>query len=118
MSSLRVSRSDRAFPYYSTLPAIVVVFLIGVLPALYSVVISLQSFELVSPVRSWVGLANYLKLFHDARFLHAIAFALIFGFVATCCELFIGFLIAYLLADKEVPGRYSALIRTVPTRRA
>jgi multiple sugar transport system permease protein len=113
MTSVRVSKSDRAFPYYSTLPAIVVVFLIGVVPTVYSVLISLQSFELVSPVRAWVGLANYLKLFHDARFLHAIAFALIFGFTATCLELVIGFLIAYLLADKEVPGRYSSLIRTV-----
>jgi multiple sugar transport system permease protein len=113
MSSLRISRSDRAFPYYSTLPAIIVVFLIGVIPTLYSVVISLQNFELVSPVRTWAGLSNYLKLFHDFRFWHAIAFALIFGFVATSCELVIGFLIAYLLADKQVPGRYSAMIRTV-----
>jgi multiple sugar transport system permease protein len=113
MRSVRISKSDRAFPYYSTLPAIIVVFLIGVIPTLYSVVISLQNFELVSPVRTWAGLSNYLKLFHDFRFWHAIAFALIFGFVATSCELVIGFLIAYLLADKQVPGRYSAMIRTV-----
>jgi multiple sugar transport system permease protein len=113
MRSVRISRSDRAFPYYSTLPAIFVVFLIGVVPTLYSIIISLQDYELVSPVHKFVGLANYLKLLHDPRFLHALGFALIFGFAATCCELIIGFLIAYLLADKQVPDRYSAMIRTV-----
>jgi multiple sugar transport system permease protein len=113
MRSVRISRSDRTFPYYSTLPAIIVIVFVGVIPTLYSAVISLQSYELVSPVREFIGLANYLKLFHDARFFHAIAFAVIFGFVATSCELIFGFLIAYLLADRQITTRFSATIRTV-----
>jgi multiple sugar transport system permease protein len=114
MRSIGISQSDRLFPYYSTLPAIIIIFLVGVIPTLYSIIISLQSYELVSSRREFVGLANYAKLvLHDPRFLHALAFSLIFGFVATCLELVFGFLIAYLLADKEVPNRYSALIRTI-----
>jgi ABC-type sugar transport system permease subunit len=114
MKSVRISRSDRWFPYYSTLPAITIILLIGFLPTVYTFVISLQNYDFVSPERHYIGLANYLNLLlHNPRYLHALAFALIFGLAATCCELVLGFLIAYLLADREVPHGYSSAIRTL-----
>ncbi len=114
MRSVRISRSDRLFPYYSTLPAILIIILVGLIPTVYTFVISLQNYDFISPDRSFIGLKNYLTLIaHDPRYLHALAFAVIFGLVATSLELAIGFLVAYLLADGDVPRPYSAAIRTI-----
>lgn len=114
MNRARVSGSERRFPYFATLPAILVIFLIGFLPAMYTFVISLQDYDFVSPVRSFVGLMNYVNLIlHDVRYLHSIGFSLVFSFVATLVELVLGFLIAYALSGKDVPRRFSSAIRTI-----
>ena len=113
MNQARVAASERRFPYFATLPAILVIFLIGFLPAMYTFVISLQDFDFVSPVRSFVGLRNYLHLLQDVRYLHSLVFSLAFAFVATLLELVLGFLIAYALSAKDVPRRFSSAIRTI-----
>ena len=114
MNRARVSASERHFPYFATLPAILVIFLIGFLPAMYTFVISLQNYDFVSPVKSFIGLANYVNLIlHDARYLHSIGFSLAFSFVATLVELVFGFIIAYALSGKDVPRRFSSAIRTI-----
>ena len=113
MRGARVSASEKSFPYFATLPAIMVIFLIGFLPAMYTFVISLQNYDFVSPVKSFIGLQNYLNLLRDARYLHSLAFSLAFSFVATFLELVIGFLIAYALSGKDIPRRFSSAVRTV-----
>ncbi len=114
MDRARVSASERRFPYSATLPAILVVFLIGFLPAFYTFVISLQNYDFVSPVKSFIGLGNYANLvLHDLRYLRSIAFSLGFSFVATSLELVIGFLIAYALSGNDIPRRFSSAIRTI-----
>jgi multiple sugar transport system permease protein len=114
MNRVRVSASERRFPYFATLPAILVIFLIGFLPAMYTFVISLQNYDFVSPVKSFIGLANYVNLIlHDVRYLHSIGFSLAFSFVATLVELVFGFIIAYALSGKDVPRRFSSAIRTI-----
>lgn len=114
MNRARVAASERRFPYFATLPAILVIFLVGFLPALYTFFISLQNFDFVSPVRNFIGLTNYANLIlHDVRYLHSIGFSLAFAFVATVLELVLGFLIAYALSGKDVPRRFSSAIRTI-----
>lgn len=109
-----VARQERLFPYYATLPAIIIVILVGLLPTVYTFILSLKEYSLISPDQKFVGLSNYVNLlFHDPRYLRALAFTIIFGLIATSLELLLGFLLAFLLADKEVPNAYSALIRTL-----
>jgi multiple sugar transport system permease protein len=113
MNRARVSTSERHFPYFATLPAILVIFLIGFLPAMYTFIISLQDYDFVSPVKTFIGFRNYLNLLRDVRYLHSIAFSLVFSLVATSLELVLGFLIAYSLSGRDVPRRFSSAIRTI-----
>ena len=113
MAEISLSKQERLFPYYATLPAIVIVILIGLLPTVYTFILSLKEYSLISPEQKFVGLSNYINLLQDLRYLRALAFTIIFGLIATSLELLLGFLIAFLLSDKEVPNAYSALIRTL-----
>jgi len=108
------SKQDKLFPYTAILPSVVLVIFIGLIPTIYTLILSFQRYELVEPPPSYIGLTNYTMLcLRDARFLHALIFTVLFAIVATFLELVIGFFIAYLLADKEISKSYSALIRTV-----
>lgn len=108
------SKQERLFPYIAIFPTVMLIVLVGVVPCIYTFILSLQEYELIKPPATFVGFANYADLlFHNSRYLRALAFTMIFALVATTLELFVGFFIAYLLADKEVSERYSAVIRTL-----
>jgi len=108
------SRQDRAFPYVAILPAVAVIILVGLIPAIHTFVLSLESYELIHPPAKFIGLSNYLDLlFNNPRYLHALSFTVLFALAATGLELVGGFIIAYLLADRDVSHVYSSLIRTL-----
>lgn len=95
-------------------PAVAIVILVGLIPTVHTFILSLQRYELVSPPARFVGLANYFDLLsNNPRYLHALAFTILFALAATALELVIGFVLAYLLADREVSHAYSSLIRTL-----
>lgn len=106
-------RGDRSFPYVAVAPTVVLILLLGFLPAVHGFIISLHEYKLIKPPARFIWFGNYLTLItSDPRFLHALVFTLAFGFVATSVELVVGFFIAYLLADREVSHRFSSLVRT------
>ncbi len=108
------SRQERSFPYLAILPAVAVILLVGLVPTVYTFVLSLQRYELIQPPAQFIGFANYADLlFHTPRFIHALVFTVLFALTATALELFLGFIIASLLADNEVSHVYSSLIRTL-----
>lgn len=105
--------SDRLFRWFSIVPAALVLVLVGVLPLAYSFWISLQRYNLIKPPAVFVGLDNYASLLSDGRFVHALGFTVLFALVATVIELVIGFVVAWVLADRQISGRYSSAIRTL-----
>jgi multiple sugar transport system permease protein len=108
------SKQERLFPYIAISPVVVLIVLVGLVPTIYTFILSLQEYELIKPPARFIGLANYVDLlFHNLRYLRALAFTIMFALVATTLELIVGFFIAYLLADKEVSERYSSFIRTL-----
>jgi multiple sugar transport system permease protein len=108
------SKQERLFPYIAISPTVVLIVLVGLVPAIYTFLLSLQEYELIKPPAQFIGLANYVDLLlHNPRYLRALAFTIVFALVATTLELIVGFFIAYLLADKEVSEKYSSFIRTL-----
>jgi multiple sugar transport system permease protein len=111
--SLTQSKYEKSFPYLALLPAVALILLVGILPNVYTFYLSLHKYELINPPPVFIGFENYLNLIVDnPRFLHAIIFTVAFAFIATCLELFLGFGIAYLLADEDIGHRYASVIRT------
>jgi len=90
-----------------------VLFLVGVIPLLYAGWISLHDYDLVRPPQLFIGLENYQELLGDGRFQYSMAFTFGFALAATCVELVVGFLIAWLLADRQIPGWLSSASRTL-----
>lgn len=104
---------DRYFLWIALLPALLVLLLVGVVPLLYAGWLSLHEYDLVRPPQMLIGLENYAELLTDGRFQYAMAFTFAFALVATAIEVVLGFFIAWLLADKQVPSRLSSISRTL-----
>lgn len=108
------SRQEKRFPYLALLPALLLIVFVGILPNIYTLILSLQEYELTSPPATYVGINNYADLIlNNPRYVRALIFTVVFAVAATTLELAYGFFIAYLLADQEVSHGYSSLIRTL-----
>jgi multiple sugar transport system permease protein len=68
---MRLLRSEHAAGWFFILPALVLIVVFGLIPIGWSLLLSFQSSDLVSPPK-WVGLANYQALRHDPDFRAAI----------------------------------------------
>jgi multiple sugar transport system permease protein len=89
---------DRNLKWIYTLPAVLFVLLMMVFPILYTVRISFYEWSMSATTPpKWVGLANYLALFKDGRFLHAVKSTFVFTFGALSIEAILGVAIALLL---------------------
>ncbi len=99
--------------YKYTLPTIAVVAVVGLLPILYSIFISLFEFELTAEAQPFIGLGNYIKLLSDSRFGHAAAFTVGFALTATTAEVVLGFILAYLLYSKNIAPKFSSAVRVL-----
>ena len=104
---------DRYFLWIALLPAALVLILVGVVPLLYAGWLSLHEYNLVRPPQLFIGLENYAELLADDRFQYSMVFTFAFAFAATTIEVVLGFLIAWLLADKQIPDRLSSVSRTL-----
>lgn len=105
--------SDRAFKHLAIWPTALVLVLVGLVPLIYAFAISLQDYDLVNPPARLVGIENYVSLLTDTRFVHSLQFTILFALVSAALELVIGFGIAYVLADRQVSGRFSSVTRTL-----
>lgn len=63
----RLLNSEHATGWLFVSPAVLVIGLFGVVPIIWSVVLSFQSNDLVTPA-TWVGMANYKALLKDPMF--------------------------------------------------
>lgn len=104
---------DRYFLWIALVPAVLVLVFVGLIPLLYAGWLSLHEYDLVRPPQIFIGLENYAQLLADARFQYSMAFTFAFAFAATAIEVVLGFLIAWLLADRQIPDRLSSASRTL-----
>lgn len=85
-------------------PALIVLITVNIVPVFYTIVTSFQSLHLAYPARNkFIGLGNYISIFHDSRFWNALGLTLTYVVGCLSIELVLGFCIALLLA-KQVKG--------------
>jgi multiple sugar transport system permease protein len=92
-----------------TVPALVLVTGVVLVPIGFAIWISLNRWPLFGDI-SFVGLQNYLDLFHDSTFLQSIGFTLLYTVIVTIPILFFGYLLAAFVRGDR-PG--TKLFRTI-----
>ena len=105
-------RSEARLGWALTLPALAALAVVAVVPIAWTVWESLHVHDLRMPWlgRPFVGVANYVEAFSNARFWGAMAHTALFTTVTVALELIAGLIIA-LLVDRVTRGR--DLVRTV-----
>lgn len=91
---------DRAKPYLIIAPALILT--IGVLyPFGMAVYYSLTNLSFRRPTVRFIGLANWIEMFKDSSFWHALWVTVKYAFVTTASEMLLGLGIALLICKKD-----------------
>jgi multiple sugar transport system permease protein len=88
-SKRKLSRRSQYILFF-ILPAIIAVGVLVIFPIIYTVYMSLQDWQMGGAASRFVGLANFAKMFSDARFLQAIPRTLQYSFLATLIPVLLG----------------------------
>jgi multiple sugar transport system permease protein len=96
---MRLVRSEHAAGWVFILPAVVLIVVFGLVPIGWSLLLSFQSSDLVTPAK-WVGLANYQALRQDPNFRAAIVRTLEYTAIFVPLVVFGGLAVALLLNSK------------------
>jgi multiple sugar transport system permease protein len=96
--------TERRFKYTVIAPAIFVLLLVGLFPLIYSLIVSFQGLSMIDQDTSFHGLANYARLFADARLWQALLHTAIFTVIALPLELVLGLAMAHMFLER-MPGR-------------
>ncbi|PNR96759.1 carbohydrate ABC transporter permease [Petrotoga sp. 9PWA.NaAc.5.4] len=100
----RKGTGEKSPVLYFILPALILVGVVLIYPILYAVGISFFNWPLVDETsRGFIGISNYIRIFQDKEFWHALLLQLGFIFIAIPLELIIGFFVAILL-NREFKG--------------
>lgn len=104
---------QRFLPYLIVLPGLIVT--IGILyPFILAFFYSFTDYRLVSPVRHFVGLANYFDLVQNVNFWQSLALTLLYATLVILIEVPLGLAIAVLL-NHELNGiRFFRFIAIIP----
>ena len=73
----RVLESDHLAGWAFAFPAVFLIFVFGIVPLIWSALLSFQQTNLIAPGR-WVGLANFRYLSHDALFRQSVVHSLVY----------------------------------------
>lgn len=68
LQSKRKINSMTIAPYLFIAPAVIYIICVTVIPAVMALPISFTNWSALSPKKTFVGISNYKKLFHDAAF--------------------------------------------------
>jgi multiple sugar transport system permease protein len=97
-------RRKRLTPWLFVAPTMIVILLVTIFPTIYSLGLSFTKWEVTLQEKPFIGLGNYIALFQDDRFLHAILITLIVVVVGVGVELIIGFSLAQMFVA-EMKGK-------------
>jgi multiple sugar transport system permease protein len=90
----------RLVPWLFVLPCVVIILLVTIFPTIYSFGLSFTKWEVSLPNRPFIGFGNYVALFKDTRFLHAIFITAIVVLVGVGIEMVLGFGLGQILSAK------------------
>lgn len=98
------------------LPAAIVIFLVTIIPILYSVYMSFNNIQLTFGgfQMSWAGLQNYNILVHAPEFWHSVWFTTYYAIVTVVAELVLGMLIALVINNVQRLKDISLVVMLIP----
>jgi multiple sugar transport system permease protein len=96
----RVRSSDHLAGWAFTAPAVILIGLFSIFPILWSIVLSFQHNDLLTPNARWVGWANYKQLAGDPVFVKAITHTLIYTSLFVPLSIVVGVLVAVAMNRK------------------
>ena len=106
----RMDWQERRAAWILVAPAAVMILLLGVVPILYVVWLSLNEVNPVTMATTFKGLANYREIVGNGGFWRSLGLTLYFTFVSVFLQLIVGTMFALLL-NQEFKGRW--LVRTL-----
>lgn len=90
-------------------PAMVLVILFFVIPVIFTAWMSLHNWPLMGGTR-WIGFKNYVRMFHDTRFLSALQFTAYYTVIVTIAIFAVAFPLAIFV---EKQRRFVSTYRTI-----
>lgn len=103
-SHRRLALSEKRLPYLLTLPSLLTIFGVLIIPILYSLFLSVHNLVLSSRTYEFVGLKHYIAMFSDKSFLNSIWQTLVFTVLSVAAEMVLGVGVALVL-NQEFKGR-------------
>ncbi|QIW81295.1 carbohydrate ABC transporter permease [Bacillus tequilensis] len=102
---------NKITPYLFLVPALVFLLFVYI-PIFENVFLSLFQWSSFSPEKTFIGLKNYVELFHDPVFYQALSNNVLYAVISIVCQVFGGLILAAVLEDKLV-RKWSPFFRTV-----
>jgi multiple sugar transport system permease protein len=99
----RLSRSEHAVGWAFVTPAAVLIGIFGLLPILWTFLLSFQKSDLLTPQTPWVGLQNYKQIPGDSTFHRAIENTIVYTTLFVPATMIVGLVIAVAL-NRKVRG--------------
>jgi multiple sugar transport system permease protein len=98
-----LSRSEHTVGWAFVTPATLLIGVFGLLPIVWSLLLSFQKSDLLTPATPWVGLHNYQKIPQDATFRLAIEHTIVYTALFVPATMIVGLLVAVAL-NRNVRG--------------
>lgn len=105
-----VSRK-RFIPYLFLAPALIFLLFVYI-PIIENVFFSLFEWSSFQPEKTFIGLKNYIDLFHDPVFFTALRNNVLYAVISLICQVGGGLILAAVLEDRLV-RKWSPFFRTV-----
>jgi len=92
-------KTGTRLPFVFVVPTMTILAILALVPTVDAINIALQDRELSNPESHYVWLANFVALFHDARFLHAMWVSLIWEILTVTATMLVAIPLAVLLFE-------------------
>ncbi|CAB1079595.1 ABC transporter permease [Alkalispirochaeta odontotermitis] len=97
------------------LPGLIVLLGILIFPIVFTVRLSLSSWDIIVPGLDWIGIDNYIRLFtDDSRYWEALVRLIFFSSVTVFLQYVIGFTLAHLVWKEVVLKRFLRVLFLIP----
>jgi multiple sugar transport system permease protein len=110
----RAARSDHLAGWLFILPSLVLIVVFGIVPIVWGFVLSFQKASLISPIRPYVGFANYAKIAHDPFARQAAVNAVYYTFLFVPLSIGLALFVAIALNRKVRGIRFYRLAVFIP----
>jgi multiple sugar transport system permease protein len=97
------------------LPGLIVLLGILIFPIVFTVRLSLSSWDIIVPGLDWIGIDNYIRLFtDDSRYWEALMRLIFFSSVTVFLQYVIGFTLAHLVWKEVILKRFLRVLFLIP----